>query len=242
MGLPATCKYPDINHPKEVALGLTEPFSMIRDKSDYKPNLQPEVMLSCGTDGRQELLTTSRILAKDKDGKKYVTAASNGFPPGEGHVWHPIGKHAVIGEVKIIVGDTGIFLMQLNAGLTYSTEIFGSSASGGVTLTGLRGPDDFRQGEPAYLDNPFSGRCDGVVSLVERKRIPNDEPAPILDWITVVWVYIGNGGEERSDGSCGSAVWDEGGRVVELFRFAGWAWVTSVMPLIEAGMELCPMD
>jgi hypothetical protein len=245
MGLLATYKYPDTNHPTEAALRWTEPSFGIRDETNYYPNLRPGVMLSCGTAGGKEQLTTSGIPVKDKDGKMYITVASHGFPLGEEQVWHPTGQHRIIGEVKAILGNTDISLMELNAGLTYSTETFGSSTSNGITLTGFLGPDDIRQGQLAYLDNPFSGRCDGMVSLVERQRIPIDEPVPLLKWITVVWVYIGNGAEEPLDGSYGSAVWDEGGRVIALFRFAdenGWARATSVMPLVEAELEICPVD
>lgn len=53
--------------------------------------------------------------------------------------------------------------------------------------------------------------------------------------------YLGNGGEEPLDGSCGGPVFTETGEVVSLFRFMtnnGKAYCVSAEVLMETGYKL----
>ncbi|KAF8535893.1 hypothetical protein BDD12DRAFT_808204 [Trichophaea hybrida] len=193
MGLLATYKYPDDRQPRaprEAAFRLVQPSLTIRDETDYGTQLRPGVMVSCGVGSGQELLTFG-IPLKDVDGELYVTVCSHRFPLGEETVFHPTGAHSVIGKVTAILGETDISLMKLKKGIKYSADTFGTPTTGDILLTRLKHPEHLLIGERVYMDSPFSGHCDGLVSVVERKCVPSDEPIPRLFWITIPWIYIG---------------------------------------------------
>ena len=125
-------------------------------------------------------MTASGIPVEDpRTGEKFVTVASHGFPLGEESVWHPTGAGAVIGEVKAIPGDTGISLMKLLDRTSYSLNTFRTRTTSGVRISRLRNADDFRNYETVFLDSPFSGRCDGIVSAKQLKRLLVDEPSSL---------------------------------------------------------------
>jgi len=134
--------------------------------------------------------------------------------------------------------------MKLREGTPYSLNTFGTSTTPGVKISGLRASDDIENAQAVFLDSPFSGRCDGLVSHVQERRLPIDEPSSLLRYVTIIWAYIGNGGEEPLDGTYGSVICDYNGGVVAIFRYAdnGWAIATSVDPLIEAGLEVCEIE
>jgi hypothetical protein len=89
--------------------------------------------------------------------------------------------------------------MKLRDGTPYSLNTFETSTAPGVKISGLCAPADIEFSEAVFLDSPFSGRCDGLVSVVEEKCLPADEPSSLLHYVTIIWVYIGNGGDEPLD-------------------------------------------
>jgi len=68
------------------------------------------------------------------------------------------------------------------------------------------------------MENAFSGCCEGIFLDAIWKAIPDDEERE-HPWVVIPIFYLGNGGAEPLDGSCGSPVLTEDGEVVGLFRF-----------------------
>jgi hypothetical protein len=114
----------------------------------------------------------------------------------------------------------------------------------GPVLRGLKRPTDLKIGDSLFMDNAFSGRCEGFVTRVLWDAIPSNEDVSELPWVNAMWVYTGNGRPEPANGCCGSVIWDEEENAVALFRFAfkdGSSYAVSVDPLIEIGMVIEPI-
>lgn len=246
-GLLATYSYPGAtgNHQlQQAAYRAVVPTQTVRGETDYQPILRPGVMVSCGTAGNNELFTTAGVPVKDQDGKKWVTVTTHGFPLGEEKVWHPTAAGAVIGEVRVILEDTDISLVELLDEFFFEAETFGTATNPAVSLVGFKSSDDVRIGEKVVMDSPFSGRREGLVGRVEFRRAGPESPDHALHWVTTVWTYIGNGSDELAAGSCGSVLWNEDGEVVAIFGYAdenGWAPGLSAVSLLDAGFEICPI-
>lgn len=225
----------------EAAKRLVSPTPTVRDDTNYAPNLRPGVMLSCGAQGGEELFTSSGVLLKDPNDKKWLTVASHGFPLGNERVHHPNANSPAIADVEKIFEDTDISLARLHDGVYYSSQTFSSELSPAVDIKCLRKPTDLKIGDVLTMNNAFSGYCEGVFTSVVWRSIPENEERGELPWVTISSFYLGNGGEEPLDGSCGSPVLTEEGEVVGLFRFlttSGNAYCASVEVLMEIGMTI----
>lgn len=55
------------------------------------------------------------------------------------------------------------------------------------------------------MENAFSGCCEGIFLDAIWKAIPDDEERE-HPWVVIPSFYLGNGGAEPLDGSCGSPV------------------------------------
>jgi hypothetical protein len=137
--------------------------------------------------------------------------------------------------------------MELRPSYTYATETFGTTEAPAVVLQKFRHHSTARYGESVYLDSPFSGTADGVAIGYERRldprtltsseQLPNSEDR----FLSINWLYVGNGHQEALEGTCGSAIWDVDGNVVGFFRFAdeyGMALATSPAVLMRDGWEI----
>lgn len=83
--------------------------------------------------------------------------------------------------------------------------------------------------------------CEGIFMASIWKSIPADENPYKLPWVVISNFYLGNGGEESLDGSCGSPVVTEIGEVIGLFRIMtnnGKAYCVSIEVLMETGHKL----
>jgi hypothetical protein len=130
-------------------------------------------------------------------------------------------------------------LASLDEGISYSCDTFGSNILAGPTVRRFKRLEDVRVGDNVFMDNPFSGRCEGHVTKVQWAKIPSDEDVSKLPWVEAVWIYTGNGRPGPADGSCGSVIWDEGENAIAFYRFAydgGKSYAVSVGPLMQMGM------
>ena len=226
---------------REAARRLIIPPATVRDDTCYFPNLRPGVMLSCGCNGEEELCTSSGIIVENSAGDKWLTVASHGFPLGNETVYHPGANGPVVGTVEKIFGDTDISLAKLQKEICYSAQTFGSDLKPSIELKSLRGSAGLLIGDYLTMENSFSGLCEGIFMASIWKRIPADENPHQLPWVVISNFYLGNGGEESFDGSCGSPVFTETGEVVGLFRFMtnnGKAYCVSAEVLMETGYKL----
>jgi hypothetical protein len=229
---------------REAAQRAKQPLDQIRDDSNYGLTLRPGIMISCEAYEGGETLTTAGIPVRSPDGERFITVASHGFPLGLETVYHPNGNGSRIGEVKKKLWDTDISLASLNEGISYSCDTFSSNILAGSTLRGFKRLEDVLIGDNIFMDNPFSGLCEGQVTMVEWANIPCDEDASELPWVGALWMYTGNGRTEPANGSCGSVIWDEEENAIAFYRFSydgGKSCAISVEPLIQMGMVIEPI-
>ena len=217
----------EAKEPLEAALRHTEPTGTVWDTTKYK-TLRPGVMLSSNPGLTAELLTTCGIEVEDQAGSRYITLASHGFPFGQDRIHHPNPQGTLLGTVHARLGHSDIALMKFPANIPFENETFGAiTADGtrldGVPIAGVRDPYTMRNCDPISMNNPFSGYRDGLHVGVEMKKVPSDEAVYPHDWVTNQWLYVGNDGVGPTEGSCGSAVLDENGRVISFFRFVARA-------------------
>lgn len=215
--------------PPEAVSRLLQPTSTRRDDSRYE-QLRPGVMLSSGrfidpsnvVPPRSELYTTSGILVKDSNGDTFVTVADHGFPLGEETVYHPGPSGQVVGDVVHRIGGTDIALVRLGDGLRYTNETFANPRwPSAKAIREIRNFERMRVYDSVYMDNPFTGYCEGQYLGTRFTRMPADE----LDlgyhpWAFQQWIYLGQGMiMEPTEGSCGSPILDEDGQIVCFFRW-----------------------
>lgn len=226
---------------QEVARRLIAPSATVRDDTCYIPDLRPGVMLSCGWNGGEELYTSSGIIVENSIGEKWLTVASHGFPLGNQTVYHPAANGPIIGTVEKLFEDTDIALAKLRMGIHYVAQTFGSDLKPSIEMKSLRKSAGLLIGDTLTMENSFSGLCEGIFMASIWKSIPADENPHKLPWVVISNFYLGNGGEESIDGSCGSPVVTEIGEVIGLFRFMtnnGKAYCVSVEVLMETGHKL----
>lgn len=226
---------------REAARRLIKPSSTVRDDTCYFPNLRPGVMLSCGCNGGEELCTSSGLIVENSAGDKWLTVASHGFPLGNETVYHPNANGQVIGTVEDIFEDTDISLAKLRMGIRYAAQTFGSDLKPSIDMKSMRKSAGLLIGDNLTMENSFSGLCEGIFMASIWKCIPADGNRHKLPWVVISNFYLGNGGEEPLDESCGSPVLTENGEVVGLFRFMtnnGKAYCVSAEVLVETGYKL----
>lgn len=238
----------------EAALEAITPEGVIFDISRYDdmPDalLRPGIMVSSsvsnvhaedGTTTASYKSATSGILVADKNGEPFVTVASHCFNQ-DGDVYHPKpNTGTIIGKVLNTLGDTDLSIVRLKKGLRYTNETFGAPNRRASKITGINPgmSPHLRIGDELTMENPFSGFCEatymGPGGSVE--GIGKDTKI-----VKHVWLEIENGGEPIN-GSCGSAILDDEGRVVSFFRFLKSDGQTGIGVaadhLREYGYEIC---
>lgn len=212
----------EVKEPPEAAIRNTRPTGVVWDPHTV---LRPGVMLSSGRDDTLgELLTTSGVEVVDKDGARFVTVASQGFPLAQEDVFHPDASGHHVGHVEFRLVNSDIALMRLLPGQRFENSTFSAIASDGSEIPGgpitaIRDPGTLRLGDWVRINNPFCGLRDAVHMGVERRRLPSDEPVEKVLWVRQNWHWMGADQEVPSAGSCGSALVDDEGRLVSFFRF-----------------------
>jgi len=230
------------------ALRAKKPDGTVYDDSSYDRNpaqpLRPGVMLSSSMDHGIFSSSSSGILVADEDGSMFITASSHTFAT-DNKVYHPKPWGRQIGTVHHKIPYTDISLVKLNSGIRYLNEAFGVEADvNGTRMAGIltysqNTPSlECRAGDDIWMDNPFSGRCEGTFLG------PSLKVEGIPEKITLVrqkWMVFENGTGEPIEGSCGSAVMDDQGRVIAFFRFLskdGISVGVAAQELRENGYEM----
>ncbi|KAH7031918.1 hypothetical protein B0J12DRAFT_789371 [Macrophomina phaseolina] len=210
----------EIPEPSLAAGGAKDPDT-VWDNTNYltAPGsvLRPGIMLSSSErSGDSWLRTSSGVLVANSMGEKFVTASTHGFNP-DGEVWHPSPKGDLIGKVVQEFPHTGICLIKLNKGITYINETFQSDFDPlGTTIKGFAvpTPPETRGWDIVTMDNPYSGYADGnVIALGVAVSVDPERKYTKQRWFTFQC------GGEDINGSCGSPILDEQGRVLSFFRY-----------------------
>ena len=157
-------------------------------------------------------------------------------------VYHPNPiKGSVIGRIVDRLPGIDISIVELNSGLRYVNETFGTMDNpGGIKASGISPcyPPHLRTYDAITMDNPFSGSCHGLV-LGLGAIIPEDADT---DYVLHEW-HIFENGNKPVDGSCGSPILNSDGDVVGLFRFkketSHHCVAVSAMELRRFGYEIC---
>jgi len=243
----------EVPDPDPSALRSKIPEGVEYDDTLYatSPNalLRPGIMLSSSIktvtrDEKSERLfktTTSGMLVADRQGEIYIIVASHGFEE-DGLVYHPNPhKGMVIGRIVKSLPGTDISLVKLNPGFRYINETFGTADDPhGIQTRGITPgyPPHLRVFDFIYMDNPFSGRCEGTV-IGLGARIPGEGDK---DYMAHEWHFFENS-DQPVDGSCGSMILDSEDRVVALFRFqkvdSSLCLGVSAAELQSFGYEIC---
>lgn len=184
--------------------------------------------------------TTSGLMVVNQDGDKFITIAAHGFEQ-DGLVWHPNPHHGkIIGNIVESIPDADIAIVKLNKGLRYTNHTFGTAENpGGKAMVGISPnyPPHTLIGDIISMDNPYSGFCEGQIVALGAK-IGNSGK----HYIPHTWTIL-QSGEEVVDGSCGSVILDDDGRVVGFFRYMSNdgtdCYTVSATELRENGYEIC---
>lgn len=207
---------------KSLARRIQDPTTDVVDDSQYDV-LRPGVMLSTGRDQttKREYRTTSGVLVQDALGEKYMTIASHGFSHGDA-VFHPSATGKQVAQIIMEVSSSDIAIAKLHHNVPFGKETFGSPLDGATPtrLTQFVSANETQIGSSIYMNNPFTGYSEGTCGPHVRMRVPIDDPnQPSLQWIKSRWIYLGQGFiNHLQDGICGSAIWDDNGRVLGFFR------------------------
>ena len=206
--------------------------------------LRPGIMLSSSVSEEGFKTSTSGILVVDRNGQLFITVATHGFE-ADGVVYHPNPhKGSVIGQIMKSLPGTDISLAKLNPGLRYINETFKTHAEPNeIQLNEISSvyPPHLRCYDALTMDNPFSGRYEGV-TMASGARIPEEGAK---NYVTHQCILFENDDDDDAvvvDGSCGSPILNADGKVVGLFRFkakSGACLAVAAMELWEYGYEIC---
>ncbi|OAP60401.1 hypothetical protein AYL99_05403 [Fonsecaea erecta] len=196
------------------------------------------------------LATTTGVLLKDKVGNEFMTAAAHGFPGGKSgtSVWHPFpGTGRDIGELCMEVSHTDIALIRLHDNEKFSNITFQSdSIPAPIQLKKFVGSRECLRRSIMCLDSPDTGFIEGFYQAPAYQAIPSDDGSPTQNWVFTKWYYLGqDSGINLPQGMCGSAMWDQDGNVLGLFRYApqegamkDWCTGIAADELINRGFSL----
>lgn len=236
----------DVVFPDSAALRKKAPQGVEYDDTLYatSPNslLRPGIMLSSSIihdeTGDSFKTTTSGLLVADQHSEFYITVATHGFE-ADGLVYHPNPHEGiVIGHIVANLPGTDISLAKLVPGLRYVNETFGTIENpAGQIVNGMSTgrPPWLHIGDMLWMNNPFSGGCEGSV-LALGALIPGNGDH---EHVPHQWLLLENG-DAPVDGSCGTAIVDKNRQVVGLFRYKHLeCYATSAVSLRKYGYEIC---
>lgn len=94
-------------------------------------------------------------------------------------MWHPTATGAMIGEVCLTLDNTDVSLMELLDGFGFEAKTFDTTSHPGILLVGFKRTDNVRMAEKVVMDNPFSGRHEGLVGRIKSRRTDPARPDPL---------------------------------------------------------------
>ncbi|OIW30892.1 hypothetical protein CONLIGDRAFT_700504 [Coniochaeta ligniaria NRRL 30616] len=224
------------------------------DESNY-PTLQPGLRVASShiPGDQQYTSTTTGVLVKDRDGKRFMTAAAQGFPAACGsNVYHPDPRSRVIGKLATRLDQTDIALVELKEQESFLNVTFkNADTPAPVQLGRLLPRNNLRRFDSMWIDSPDTGSIEGTLIATAMTRIPPDDGHALLPtqaWVNTTWSYMGQDAD-LPEGMCGSAMLratDDGGLdVAGFFRYApargpflGYCCGTAAEELIARGYTL----
>jgi hypothetical protein len=195
------------------------------------------------------LSTTTGVLLKDKVGNEFVTVAAHGFPGECGtQVFHTFpGTGRRIGDLIMQVSHTDIALVKLQDAETFSNVTFQNHRTPEpIQLKRMVSAQNYQRFGLICLDSPDTGFIDGQFMLSSYQATPSGDNSPEQEWVLTTWSYMGqDSAENLPEGMCGSAIWNEDGDVLGLFRHApqegvmkDWCAGIAADELIDRGYTL----
>lgn len=208
--------------------------------------LRPGVMVSSTEwtkerpDGKQEDLchsTTSGVLVTDVHGNKFITVAAHEFG-SDGLVWHPKQNSGhVIGRIVEKLSGTDIAIVEISPRFSYVNTTFGTQDDPkGIEFEKISSSSSPAMEilEPIFMDNPFSGRCEGRVlstGLVLEGDVAEGR------FLRHMWMVMENG-DAPIDGSCGCPIWDKDENLAGFFRYQSVDKATMCLGVMAKELEV----
>jgi hypothetical protein len=206
------------------------------DTTSYAPTLRSRVLLE-SKGGRG---TTSGIPLLGPNGERYITVANHGFPLGDMNVYHPVyGEDNLIARVEFSLPDSDIALAKLEGGITYSTTSFDGDELNGTTLDGLVHSYDVPFLTTLFLDSPFNGKCEGLVTSIGFYILPIGSANGSFRYVECNMTYFGNGTIDIFPGSCGSPMWTTDNKVSAFFRWYNSRDAIAFAPVVNILISSC---
>jgi len=200
-------------------------------------------------DASQTMSNTSDIPLLRPDGSRWVTIAKQNFPMEYAAIHHPAyspSEDMVIATLEYSFPNSDIGLAKLNPGMKYSSTLFDADDANDTTFVGLVGIEDIGLCQLLYLDSPYNGNCEGLVTSMGFCIIPTRSTNGPFQYIVCNMLYFGDGADEIFDGTCRSALWTSDNAVAGFFQWyhmkRAIAFAPSVDVLISSSYTLEAID
>lgn len=199
--------------------GRIEPTATIHDDSSYQ-NLRPGIIVNGGSQ-----FSTAGVLLEDEFGDRMFSVASHGFSGTSPEVMHPTYNGRCIGNIARPFPNTDVSLAHLQPGDVFSNENFESpyQTQKPGPLNRLLRAADIKKNDRVFMNSAFTGLTDGTTGEgpLAFTRPPHQPNAAKHGWIPTQWNYMGQGSAEQYvNGSNGSVIWNEDGKIISFFRYA----------------------
>ena len=184
-----------------------------------------------------ELVTTSGVCVQSPNGQKYITCASHSFSEEPGsEVWHPDGNGQMVGTLQKTFSDIDIGLVKLEDDIKYSDETFSTSQYATHPFQSIEDPLIATSvGDTMHMNTVSNDHCEGKVMAIDVRELRTDEPAPRTQYVSGIFAYLGNGGNELFDGRCGGVIWTDDYKVIGQYQM-----LNSLKKHKEANWSYCP--
>jgi hypothetical protein len=228
-------------HEESAQREITPDGGVVIDCSSYGTDLRPGVLIEskgrCGS--------TSGLSLRGPDGQQWITMAEHSFKMGDREVHHPCyapRRANLIANVEYTFPDFDFALAKLQPCVKYSTCSFNADEAYGTLLGPLVPSNEIGEGQNLYMDSPFNGKCEGIVSSKGFRVLPEGSDNKPFRYYECMIVYFGNGVDDIFPSTCGSALWTEDKEVAAIFRWYylkdAIAYVPAVDILITSGFKL----
>ena len=239
--------------PNLSAVPVIKPAGTVYDDTRYDlggNRLRPGVMISSSvferTDNGQTLESwssaTAGVLVQDSGtGAKFMTIPTHVLQNSYNRdVYHPDPKNGVIiGTAVYDLDKTDITLVKLNDDITFENVTFETEIQDATQITGIRDHREFRQSDPIWMNNPYTGLCDGQhLGLAGRiEGYPEDTRRYRENYL----MFENHVTTEPIAGCCGSAIVHEDGQLVGFYHFLddeGFSIAVSAEELTKRGFTI----
>ncbi|KAM0494381.1 hypothetical protein ACHAQF_004669 [Verticillium nonalfalfae] len=253
---------PDMRDRKALRQKMPNAEQSIVDDTAYDV-LRPGVLISIfafdDASRRDFYSTSSGVLVKNGADDKFMTGASHGIAETETvHQTLSSGDQRVVGRAVAELSFTDISLIQLQPQVEFVNEAFeqeGEPVPPFTTLLGEDMNDEIDMMQSVFFNSPQTGAMEGLVMAkgwkIHNRGSEKTHPREAeLEYVVYDWVYLGQNESPPNvsiipDGSRGSAIWDDLGRIIGFFHyhltvgsFKGFYTSVSADEVVKAGYRL----